>query len=172
MIIGNEGPVLAQSFLFGQQTVSLCVLVRLLLKSSQPFPRSVLLLGEDCFYTDGVVVSSAISGTDEAMSRGRWSVLWAGDCCGRGCSCVGPWIFLSMVICRLFIITLWHQQSENTSSVQIPVLILILSSGLGTSCRLCFWFFWLPLLFPLLVKAEIHIWKAYCTEDKMLSLCS
>lgn len=75
MIFGSVGPVLAQSSLFGQQTVSLCVLVTFPLKSSQPIPRSVLLLGEDCCYLDGVVVSSAISGTDEAMSRGRRSVL-------------------------------------------------------------------------------------------------
>lgn len=75
MMIGNEGPVLAQSSLFGQQTVSLCVLVTFPLKSSQLIPRSVLLLGEGCCYLDGVVVSSAISGTDEAMSGGRQSML-------------------------------------------------------------------------------------------------
>lgn len=78
-------------------------------------------LGEDWFYIDEVVALSVVSGTDEAVSRGRLSTLWTGGCYDCGCSRVGVWIFPNMVIGRFFDICHYASEADiNRGGVKIP----------------------------------------------------
>lgn len=160
---GNKGPLLAWK-VFLCTTITLCVLLRFLLKRYPPCPRSME-------WYHRVVALNAVSGADGAVSKGHLSILWAADYYDCGCSHVGPWILLSMAICRLFDTVVILEKLVSTEVEWKYHFSLDFCTNMNSLSR--FGHIMQALfLGVLLVKAEIDIWKAYCAEDKLLSLCS
>lgn len=120
--------------------------------ATQVSPEEIPSASSKRVFTWWSLVLYCWSGCLECCFWSRWGSVQgpfehplAGGGYGCGCSRVGLWIFPSMANCRLFDIC--HYTSEagiNRGGVKIPsqfgflYLLLILSPGLGTSCRLCF----------------------------------
>lgn len=118
--MATRGLCLLGRFFFFGLSLTLCVLLRFLLKRYHLCLKVCLHLEKTGFILTEWL-PSVLFGADETVSKDHLNIFWAAGYYGCGCSHVGLWIFLTMAICKLFDICHYTSEADiNRGRVKIP----------------------------------------------------